>query len=238
MANNHRYVVRINRHSPDDNALDPRAEIAAMQRAAAAGLAPTLRYSDPLLGTLACDFLRGEDAALPDPAQLAELLRNIHGLPPIPHSINVADRLRHYEQRIERTAMDSEDSNRLLAHGNGIHDHWQRLVTLDPHPVLCHNDLLPENVIFSDERLWAIDWEYAGMGNRWFDIAVAASSPMVAAADRELFLAHYLERPPNDYELECYSLARRIYLYLETLWTAAHNATPSDLEQRLSRPGA
>ena len=34
----------------------------------------------------------------------------------------------------------------------------------------CHNDLQPQNFIDDGDRLWLIDWEWAGMGNRYFDL--------------------------------------------------------------------
>jgi len=38
-------------------------------------------------------------------------------------------------------------------------------------PALCHNDLLPANLIDAGERLWFVDWEYGGIGNPLFDLA-------------------------------------------------------------------
>ena len=38
-------------------------------------------------------------------------------------------------------------------------------------PVPCHNDLLPANFIATDDGLVLLDWEYAGMGDRRFDLA-------------------------------------------------------------------
>ena len=35
----------------------------------------------------------------------------------------------------------------------------------------CHNDLLNANFIDDGERLRIVDWEYAGMGDRFFDLA-------------------------------------------------------------------
>ena len=37
-------------------------------------------------------------------------------------------------------------------------------------PVPCHNDLLAANFIRGDETIWIVDWEYAGMGDRYFDL--------------------------------------------------------------------
>ena len=36
--------------------------------------------------------------------------------------------------------------------------------------VPCHNDLLAANFLHDGERLWIVDWEYAGMGDRFFDL--------------------------------------------------------------------
>jgi len=37
-------------------------------------------------------------------------------------------------------------------------------------PRPCHNDLLPGNLLDDGERLWIIDWEYAAMGDPFFDL--------------------------------------------------------------------
>ncbi|MEM2422211.1 MAG: phosphotransferase [Candidatus Bathyarchaeia archaeon] len=37
--------------------------------------------------------------------------------------------------------------------------------------VPCHNDLLPENFVFVNDKVYIIDWEYAGMNDPCFDIA-------------------------------------------------------------------
>ena len=37
--------------------------------------------------------------------------------------------------------------------------------------VPCHNDLLALNFIDDGERTWIVDWEYAGMGDPYFDLA-------------------------------------------------------------------
>ena len=41
---------------------------------------------------------------------------------------------------------------------------------------LCHNDLTPGNLMTHSDHLIAIDWEYAAMGSRYFDVAIACEA--------------------------------------------------------------
>ena len=34
----------------------------------------------------------------------------------------------------------------------------------------CHNDLLADNFLRGDDRFWLVDYEYAGMGEPFFDL--------------------------------------------------------------------
>jgi len=58
-------------------------------------------------------------------------------------------------------------------------------------PGLCHNDLLPANWIWSDGRLWLIDWEYAGMGHPLFDLASVSANANLTDAQEQVLLESY-----------------------------------------------
>ena len=51
-------------------------------------------------------------------------------------------------------------------------------------PCPCHNDLLAANFIRGAEQLWIVDWEYAGMGDRYFDLANFAVNNELGEAER------------------------------------------------------
>ena len=61
----------------------------------------------------------------------------------------------------------------------------------------CHNDLLAANFIAGPERLWIVDWEYAGMGDRYFDLANFAVNNELGEADEEALLGDYFGEPPT-----------------------------------------
>ena len=66
------------------------------------------------------------------------------------------------------------------------------------HPVPCHNDLLPANVLRArDGRVILVDWEYAGMGHRLFDLGNLAAGAELGTAEELRLLAAYLEREPG-----------------------------------------
>ena len=55
----------------------------------------------------------------------------------------------------------------------------------------CHNDLLAANFIRGAQRLWIVDWEYAGMGDPAFDLAnFAVNNGLDADGDRALLEAY------------------------------------------------
>jgi Ser/Thr protein kinase RdoA (MazF antagonist) len=60
-----------------------------------------------------------------------------------------------------------------------------RLVSPEPHEIICHNDWSPWNGLFRDGRLvLTLDWDLAGPGPRLWDVANAAYCwvPLIAGA--------------------------------------------------------
>ena len=88
--------------------------------------------------------------------------------------------------------------------------------------VPCHNDPLCENWIKDDkEKLYLIDWEYAGMNDYMWDIAdVSIEAGFNEECDIELLTA-YLNRTPDLIDRKKF-LANKIYVdFLWTLWAKA-----------------
>jgi len=56
----------------------------------------------------------------------------------------------------------------------------------------CHNDLLPANLIDDGERVRLIDWEYAAMGDPWFDLGNLAENNLLSEPAERRLLKLYL----------------------------------------------
>lgn len=50
--------------------------------------------------------------------------------------------------------------------------------------VLCHNDLNSGNLVFLNQKLYLIDFEYAMLNDKFFDIASFASETLTTKAEQ------------------------------------------------------
>ena len=71
--------------------------------------------------------------------------------------------------------------------------------------VLCHNDLNPQNIFFSD-TIKFIDWEYAGVNDKYFDVACVCVEFGLDGEIEEVFLKAYFEGKYDVKKLEAYKI--------------------------------
>jgi len=101
--------------------------------------------------------------------------------------------------------------------------------TIAPYvPTLCHNDMLPANVLDDGNRVWIVDWEYAGMGHPLFDLAgFSVNCGYDETMDREFLAAYRGEFRAKDLrELRILKVAS---LLREALWSVVQTKA-SDLD--------
>ena len=82
-----------------------------------------------------------------------------------------------------------------------------------------HNDLLSGNFIEENNRMWLVDWDYAGFNSPLFDLAnLASNNEFAEGLEREL-LEMYFENDVSDdlwkkyFAMKCASLLR------ESMWS-------------------
>ena len=85
--------------------------------------------------------------------------------------------------------------------------------------VFGHNDLLAANFIDDGQRLWLVDWDYAGFNTPLFDLGGLASNNGFDAGDNDAMLsglfrgAGHRRIAPKFHAMHCASLLR------ETMWS-------------------
>jgi len=215
-AAGHRYVLRIDGANPGANGLNRQAEWRALQSAHKSGIGPQPRYFNPEIGAMVCDYLPPDEDQSLTASCLAELLVKIHALPALHFRLDPLDRMRRYERQL--AGAPSSAAERLLALAPAVH----KLVASAP-PVanVCHHDLNRANLLRSNGKLYALDWEYCAMGDPWFDLAVIIDDRQSSTAEANSLLCAYLGRTATAPELSCLHRQLSVVRYLELLWYAS-----------------
>ena len=96
-------------------------------------------------------------------------------------------------------------------------------------PVACHNDLLAGNFLRGEERIWIVDWEYAGMGDRYFDLANFAINNELTEAQHPELLADYFSEEATPRRMASLRLMLFMSDFREAMWGVVQTVA-SDLD--------
>lgn len=95
--------------------------------------------------------------------------------------------------------------------------HIEAMLDSDITPCPCHNDLLSSNLVDDGRTIRLIDWEYAGMGDRIFDLGnLAANNDFDRAHERLLLELYFGEVDPS--QLQKLRLMRLVSDLRESMW--------------------
>jgi thiamine kinase-like enzyme len=185
------------------------AERSANQAAAERGLAPrVLAAGERWLVTEYVDASAGEPAIVRQvPEAVGRALRVFHDCGvELPARFWVPELLDDYAEVVRARGAELPtpyERARQLA---------RRIAALVPlsEPVPSHNDLLPGNVLRTRalDGVMLVDWEYAGMGHRFFDLGNLAVNNEFEEGEEVRLLNAYLGRPPSDADLAALRLMR------------------------------
>jgi thiamine kinase-like enzyme len=199
----------------------------------AAGFAPALEYAER--GLMVSDFIDartyGADDVRKNRGRLARLMRRFHE--EMPRHVSGAGFMfwvfhvvRDYARTLDKggSRMASELPGYLA-----LADELERAQVALP-VVFGHNDLLPANFLDDGEKLWLIDFEYAGFSTAMFDLAGVASNAGMTGDEAEELLATYLGREPDLATRRAHAAMQCASLLREAMWSMVS-------ELHLSAPG-
>jgi thiamine kinase-like enzyme len=82
----------------------------------------------------------------------------------------------------------------------------------------CHNDLLNANFIDDGSRIRIVDWEYAGMGDQFFDLGNFSINHGLAPDEDRILLEAYDGGPAQPDRLARIALMRVVSDFREAMW--------------------
>jgi thiamine kinase-like enzyme len=226
------YVLRICGKDTAVLGIDRAAECQATMAAAQLGIGPEVVLYRPDLEVLVTRWIEGRVASGDDVRgaiePVAAALRAVHGGPSLPARFDTFALVFDYRDEIrERGGRDPPGFHEAAAAAARIKS---ALVPTHPdhEPVPCHNDLLPANFLLDGETLRIVDWEYAGMGDRFFDLGNLAVNNGFDGDDEARLIAAYFGAP-SARRLAALRLMRVMSDFREAMWGAVQEVV-SELE--------
>jgi thiamine kinase-like enzyme len=227
-------VVRLPGKDTNLLGIDRGAERAAGELAARAGIGPEVvaMLDDP--PCLVTRFLVGEPMGAEEmrrPGEIAEVaaaLRALHGCEEqLPIEFSGFRAVEAYAAQIADRGATVPASYEWAA--TAAHRIEAALVGPEHEPVPCHNDLLAANFIRTPRGIRIVDWEYAGMNDRYFDLGNFAVNNELDGVGEAALLSAYFEAPASERRLASLQLMRFMSDFREAMWGAVQS-TISDLE--------
>lgn len=228
-----RHVVRIGHDFPFHHVSRER-EIMAARAAHIAGFGPEVRYAEP--GVMVTAFLGARTYGASDvrahAERIATLIRRFHE--EMPRHVSGAGFMFwvfHVIRDYARTLLSGD--SRLKAELPRFLELGEELERAQkPLPIVFgHNDLLPANFLDDGERIWLIDFEYAGFNTAMFDIAGIASNAGLNQAEADSLLAAYFGVEADIGLRKAFAAMQCASLLREAMWSLVS-------ELHLDVPGA
>ncbi len=218
-----RFVVRVGDDIPVHGIMRFN-ELAAARAAYAAGLAPEVVHHEP--GVMVTRYVEGRPLDRHDLhsprmlERLAALLRRCHN-----------DAARHLRGPIlmfwvfhvlrSYAAVLRDSDSRRGAEVTRLMPLVQEMeAAIGPVDIVfAHNDMLAANFIADGDRLWLIDWEYAGFNSPLFDLAGLCAVNQVPRHLERAFLESYFHRPADARLWRAYMAMRCAAMLREAMWS-------------------
>ena len=185
-AGGQEFVLRIGGTDTELLGIDREAEHAASSVAAELGLGPeVVAFIEPE-GYLVTRFVDGEVGKI-DVDRVGGALRLLHDGPALPGRFDSFRVVEAYRATAREHGVAVPSAYEVAKEVADRIERRRSGAPLRP----CHNDLLNANFIDDGIRLWLVDWEYAGMGDPFFDLGNFAVNHELPEEGENALLAAY-----------------------------------------------
>jgi thiamine kinase-like enzyme len=219
-----RYVIRLAGNDTHLLGISREVEHAATVAAAGVGVGPEVTAFIRPEGYLVTRFIEGSpvsDEAVHRAATLhkvADSLARIHDGPAIPGIFVPLRIVEAYRALAMARGVRIPDAYDLAAAIGRRIELACLAAPIEPRP--CHNDLLNANFIDDGTRIRIVDWEYAGMGDPFFDLGNFSINHELTPDEDTVLLAAYdrTDHAPAPARLARLTLMRVVSDFREAMW--------------------
>ena len=218
-----KYVVRLGEDIPKHHVMRFN-ELSASRAAHLAGLSPAVIYTEPgisVLQFIECATYSPEDVRKPENLKrILPLIQKCHV--EVPKHLRgpalifwVFHVIRDYAAGLQEAGSSYQNLlPELVQIGNRLETNAGPFDM-----VYSHNDLLAANFLDDGDRLWLIDWDYAGFNSPLFDLGGLASNNELDDSQEIWLLENYFETPVTSILLHRYTAMKCASLLRETMWS-------------------
>ncbi|UTP39992.1 phosphotransferase [Phenylobacterium sp. LH3H17] len=194
------YLLRI--EGARDDFRDPGRWYGCMGAAAAAYIAPRVRYADAADGVAIMDFIEEQSLVLDYRGTRADLIveaaqtiRALHETPAFPPLIDYMDGMDGLIGVFQASGLIAPAAVEELFARYAVLRAGYR--TAEGDRVSSHNDLNPRNILYDGGRLWLVDWESSFLADRYVDLATLANVFAHTPEEEALLATTYFGQAPT-----------------------------------------
>lgn len=191
---NKRYIMRI----PGEGTgkmINRRQEYDVYQKVSKEGICDPVCYMEPQNGYKITEFLEGAKTCdamnVEDVKKCMKYLRNMHKKKmQVNHSFDIFYQIEQYESYWSGQKSVYRDYNETK---QKMYELKEYIDAQEKEWTLTHIDAVPDNFLLVKDRIYLIDWEYAGMQDPHVDIAMFAIYSMYDRNQTEMLIDVYFE---------------------------------------------
>jgi thiamine kinase-like enzyme len=198
---NKKYIIRLFKNSD----INRKTEFELTKKAYYKNIAPKPLFLDCKNNLMVLQFLEGKHYKKLSKPQIQNLARSVKKL----HSIKC-------KQKPYDIVNDFNEYKKLLNLPFQAGLIFKAIKKVQKDYVLCHHDLNPNNILFCNEGIKFIDWEFARVNDRYFDLACIAVEFKLNKQNINTLVRSYFKNKRVDFKkLHLYMKA---YIQLSKLW--------------------
>lgn len=208
------YILRVFKYA-HTNEQSRKNEIKIQNKAYKKSIASKVYIHDEKNSLMICDFLKGfhkEKLNKKDIRILIKSLRKLHTIKIKDNAYKIKDDFKNYKKILK-----DKKSKQLI---KSSFKELRKIKKYKFEKVLCHHDLNKENILFNKNKALFIDWEFACVNDRFFDLANICVEFNLNKKQEKIVLKEYLKKVKKSHikKLTSYKI---LYENLSLLWFKA-----------------